>query len=674
MSTLLSVPDLAALAGISRQKAGAALAGALAGRAWRGHYPDVREATGRGGRSGTVYRVALESLPEELQARYQPPEPDSAPRLDTNNRLAFQLDLLGEVDRLIAAGQKTTAAVREVCDDPRFRYPYGDKRGQQVGERTVFGWLRRRAEAKSKALMRRKRSDAGVPNVIISRKLDRLAAEAGIPAERIEAFRKRIERKIKGWWQKGGTTRTIAHFARPKLMQWIRAEATGLSPDALYEACLLPEAFVRQFIVHKNAHTYRKDVGRAAAKLEPRIRRDRSHLEPGDWVAADVNWPDIDFEREDGTVVAVRMIAWMCLATNRLFVTLHVPEKGRGIRQEHVIESFVALCADKSFGVPTRIYGDRGGEYNWLELAEPLCKGKHQVEFADLSDLDADMKGRAGLHRALPYRPASKVIETVFSATGRGMFPLLDGYIGGDRFRKKTENQGKAPVPYRKGFPQIESDIRDLIEFYHTLPQAKKSHLAGKSPRERFGEFLMSGWRSITLERRELELVFCDKEPRNIKAGGEFTLDGTWYRNDLLMPYAGFRLTVGRPKFGDRQRLFVFDDDNNPLCDAYPSPKYRFGDGRGNGEHQRRSTALRRQICALEAEADQGDPVEDMRDAVQAAPPIPEAESKGTAGVSPELRRQAKFFAALPAPEPPDEGFDEKDAILEQLERRTSAA
>ena len=76
----------------------------------------------------------------------------------------------------------------------------------------------------------------------------------------------------------------------------------------------------------------------------------------------------------------------------------------------------------------------------------------------------------------------------------------------------------------------------------------------------------------------------------------------------------------------------------------------------------------------MEAEADQGDPVEDMRDAVQAAPPIPEAESKGAAGVSPELRRQAKFFDALPAPEPPDEGFDEKDAILEQLERRTSAA
>ena len=568
----LCARQFAMLAGISLRKASAALARALAGHPWRGHYLDVRETKGRGGRSGTVYRVALESLPDELQARYQPPESDSAPRLDTHNRLAFQLDVLGEVDRLTAASQKKTAAVREVCTDPRFRYPYGDKRGQQVGERTVFGWLRRRAGAKSKALMRRKRSDAGEPKITVSRQFDRLAAEAGIPAERIDAIRMRIERKIKGWWQKGGTTRTIAHLARPKLMQWTRAEATGLSPDALYEACLLPEAFIRQFIVHKNVHTYRKDAGRAAAELEPRIRRHRGHLEPGEWVAADVHPADILFEREDGTTATFRMIVWMDLATNRIFVTLHIPSKGRGIRQEHVIESFVALCADKSFGVPTRIYGDRGGEYNWLELAEPLCKGKHQVEFADLSDLDADMKGRAGLHRALPYRPASKVIETVFSALERGVFPMLDGHIGGNRLLSKAENQGKAPVPYRKGFPQLQNDIRDAVEFYHTLPQAKKSHLAGKSPRECFGEFLMDGWRSITLDRRDLELVFCDKAGRNIEVGGEFTLDGDWYRSDLLMPYAGFRLTVGRPKFGDQQRLFVFDDDGQPLCDAYPSP------------------------------------------------------------------------------------------------------
>ena len=679
-STLLSAPQLATLASISRIKASVAISRALAGHPWRGHHLDVRETKGRGGRSGTVYRVTLESLPEELQARYALPEPDSASRLDTNHRLAFRLDVLGEVDRLAAAGRKTTAAVREVCADPRFRYPCGAKRGQHLGERTVFDWLRRRKAAKAKALMRRKRSDAGAPVVVISRELDRVAAEAGIALERMTAIRKRLERRIKGWWQDGGTARTIAELARPKLVRWIRAVEPGLSPAALHEVCLLPEAFIRGFRAHRHVHTWRQDAGRAAAELVPRIRRDRSHLSPGEWLAADVHPVDILFERPDGSTCTARMIAWMDLGTNRLFVTLHIPSKGRAVRQEHVIESFVALCADPAWGVPTRIYGDRGGEYNWLELAEPLSRLKHGVEYAELSDLDVDLKGRAGLHRSLPYRPQSKVIEGAFAALEGAVLKMLPGHIGGDRMRKKTQNQGKAPVPYRGGFDHLQEDIRAAVEFYHTLRQAKGSHLTGASPRERFGEFLMHGWRSITLERRELELVFCDKVTRNVQAGGEFSINGTVYRHDLLMPYTGFRVTVGRPKFGDRRRLFVFDDDGQPLCDASPAPTYRFGDGRGAGEQARRSKVLRGQIRAMEAEADRGDPVEDMRDAVHAAPPIPEAESKGTAGVSPELRRQARFFAALPPPEPAEEDddrdpvFDEKMAILEELGRNARVA
>ena len=672
---LLSAPELADLAGIHRRNAVIALTRALEGRPWRGAHLDVRETKGRGGRSGIVYRVALESLPIELQERYQPPETDSTPRRNTHNQIAFKLDVLGEVDRLVAAGEGVTAAVREVCADPRFRYPYGEKRGQHVGERTVFTWLNGRKTKKSRGLMRRRPKNAGVPQVIISRQLDRVAAEAGIAPEQLTAIRERIVRRIKGWWQEGGTARTIAHLARPKLMQWTRKEAAGIPLDVLYEACLVPEAFIRRYQAHKNVHTYRKDAGRAAAELEPRIRRDRSHLRPGDWLAADVHPGDILFEREDGTTVTIRMIVWMDLATNRIFVTLHIPKKGRAVRQEHVIESFIALCADPAWGVPTRIYADRGGEYNWLELAAPLSEGKHKVEFADLRDVDADMKGRAGLHRALPYRPASKVIETAFSSLEGAVLKMLPGHIGGERMRKKTENQGKVPVPYKHGLEQLKRDIHTAVEYYHLLPHSKSSHLAGISPRERFGEFLTEGeFRPITLDRRELELVFCDKVTRSVEVGGEFTLDGTWYRSDLLMPHAGFRLTIGRPKFGDRQRLFVFDDDGEPLCDAYPSPTFRFGDPRGAGEQSRRSKVLRGQMRALEAEADRGDPVEDMRDAVRAAPPIPEPGSAGTACVDPELLRQAKFFAALPAPEPPDEGFDEKDAILEELERRSSAA
>lgn len=42
--------------------------------------------------------------------------------------------------------------------------------------------------------------------------------------------------------------------------------------------------------------------------------------------------------------------------------------KGKGVRQEHVIESFARMARDPRWGVPDELYLDNGGEYNWSKV------------------------------------------------------------------------------------------------------------------------------------------------------------------------------------------------------------------------------------------------------------------------------------------------------------------
>ena len=185
------------------------------------------------------------------------------------------------------------------------------------------------------------------------------------------------------------------------------------------------------------------------------------------------------------------------------------------------------------------------------------------------------------------------------------------------------------------------------MQYYHARPQ-QGGHIAEKSPSQAFCELVEAGWQSYTLDPANLAMQLCDKEPRVVGPGGCISWKNRTYRSDKLLPYAGTRVTIGAPFVGDDRGLFVFMDEDTPVCVAEPETVYPFDDGRGAGERQRQGAELRRQLRVLEAEAERRDPLEVMRDAAAVAGPVPHAESAGTITISPEHDAVAREYADLP--------------------------
>jgi hypothetical protein len=423
----------------------------------------VVETAGRGGRSGQVYKVRADSLPAELQQRLKGlqgpcegaseghfPAPaatvtasDFAPR--PNPRLRDQLALL----RPVLATEPATAARAAATTEAAAR--------GRISESTVRRWLERHQRLGIAGLSRRRRADAGAAKGITWRSLDRKLRAAGRTDQEIAELAERIRRHVRGLLADTSASRAmIAHISIGFVAEQLRAAGATVAQDETIAVCRPSAEFVRAERRFRLLEVYRHDAGRFAAKIEPRIRRDRSHLRPLEEVAGDVAHLDVQLRRADGSIATPKAVAFQELSTNRLFVRLYLLEKGEGIRREMVLETFCAMCTDPSWGVPTRLLIDNGSEFGKLDLASDLFQLKCTLEETAFSD--------PGVQRARPYNPQSKVIETSFSILNARLLPLLPGFIGGNRMTKKTQMQGRDPAPYQGTFEQLEGHIGELLD------------------------------------------------------------------------------------------------------------------------------------------------------------------------------------------------------------------
>ena len=678
-SAWLPAAEFAALAGIGARSASRILRACHDGRPWRGHQLEVRRTRARrgGGTSGLVYEVRADSLPEgmradageNLPARLAPPSgpaPAPAPRHPGDQMAEFKLSVIRAVYDLMALGEGKSLAIRAVCREEI--YPCGARRGKPVASQTVYDWIAAYERDGMAGALRKRRDDTGRPRVTISREWDALVPDSGAR----EAVKTRLIRRIKGEWHSGTpSVATIQFNVQPDLMRLTQEAVPGIPLETLRSACLVPPPLIRQFRHHRNVALYRNDAGRFAADIEPRARRDRSHLKPMEWVAADVHHFDILIRRDDGSLCTPKGVAWMDLATNRVFVSAFLMPKGRMISRREVAESFSAMCADPDWGVPANIYADRGAEYNWLDLTQDLMTLKHGVAVWDQGALE---DAPAGLHRSLPNNPQSKVIETMFSIMEGSVLPQLPGHIGGDRMRKKTQNQGREPQPFAGNFAAFRQAIDVAVRYYHAKPQ-QAGHIAGRSPFQAFQEFIDGGWQSITLDPANLAMQLCDKAPRVVGPGGCICWKNRTFQSDRLLSHAGETVTIGAPFVGDGRGVFVFIGET-PLCVAVPVTASRFDDGRGAGERQRQSGELRGQLRVMESEGERRDPLAVMQDAAGAAGQVPRAESAATITVSPEHDAVAREYTQLPEREGGAEGGAEAErrAAYERKFEREAAA
>lgn len=340
--------------------------------------------------------------------------------------------------------------------------------------------------------------------------------------------------------------------------------------------------------------------------------------------------------------------------------------------------TFVAMCADPNWGVPTRLYLDRGGEYNWGEFVEDLCRLKQKIIITDeLDDLD-ETNFAAGVNRSLPYNPQSKVIETLFSSLEKSSFSQIEGHMGGDRLKKKVENQGKAPVPYSGDFSAFAGSLQTALGYYHVKSQ--QGHLNGQSPNQYFNTFVLSGeWKSVLLDPAELAVAFCKKEFRNVNAGGRFWWKNVEYRHDSLIPMADLRkVQVGEPLYGDKNRLFLFDEEDNPIGIAEPVTVYGFGDVAGAGEQQRQAALARQEIRNMEAATDKLNLEDVMRDVFSVMGTTEQAEIHNVVSIGNNHRQIAKTVRENPpvatSQNENREHRRQQSAVFEELAQKARAA
>ena len=293
---------------------------------------------------------------------------------------------------------------------------------------------------------------------------------------------------MRGLVKAGESATWIRMLAGNKLAELTAAKGFDPGSAELRAICEIPGNFVQAEAVYRKVHRFNTDR-KAYEDAKPRIRRTRAGLLPMDVIAGDIHPDDIQVAREDGSLATPRMIAWLDLATNRVWADVVLLEKGEGIRNAHVIASFVAMV--QAWGAPRALYINNGNAYNFAEFVDDALKliDGDRRRFIDRVSPWAERD--SSIIRAQPYNAAAKPIEGIFSVLERHYFSTIPGWIGGERM-KKTANVGRAPEPFPGTFEELRTVIASQLAAYGVTPQ--RGSLKGRSPRAVYAAAVADGW------------------------------------------------------------------------------------------------------------------------------------------------------------------------------------
>ena len=492
-----------------------------------------------------------------------------------------------------------------------------------------------------------KRSDCGESRVHISREWD-----AGVPfGDDIKTgIAGNLGRDVRSLWAANTSYgwNWVARYAGDTLQEM--TVAAGFDPGLrmLKSLCAVPRGFIERHRDHRALAIYDKDRKHHFDHSMPRIMRTRAGRNPMEIVVGDVHPLDIYLRRPDGSVYAPRIIAWHDWATNRVFSYPVFLPKGRGVRQEHVIESYIAMVTHPEWGVPEVLYIDNGGEYNATTFIDDAQKLNTEVRILgdDQAMTDALKARRTTIVKARPYNASAKAIEGLFGVLEGGVFSMLPGWIGGNRMRKKTANVGKEPEPYPFDEERFRQSLATMLEAYETHPQS--GTLGGRSPRQAFTEAVANGWRRMDADPLALLAAFAFEKKRVVHQGG-FSYGGKHYTARKIQRLsAGTRLLIRVPIVGDRSALPVLGLDGKFLCIAELNPQFDALDKAGaqeaaarNREHNAALAEMRKNVDPVDLEAR-------ARKLIAKEAPAPTPESAGLIQWDETLERIGREAALTP--------------------------
>ncbi len=542
-------------------------------------------------------------------------DPDIAGKIRERD---WKLDLLAPAFGLPKRSKARGEILRSLADQT-----HRDINGQpvQLSERTLRRWLDDVDSDDLSALARKPRNDRKKRRCLISRAWDACCPLSDTVKAQLAG---ELDTYVRSLWASGAPGASqIEAFASSKLAELCRAAGWH---EAAMQNCRTGRTFIERHREVEIVAIKERDAKRFFDHYTPRIKRNRNEIKPMDVVIGDVHPLDV-IKDHNGREVHARLIAWLDLATYDIHITPVILDKGRGIRQEDIARSFVAMVKD--WGLPRSLYLDNGSEYKWEEMMDGFraltglvdsfeAFVRSTQDIGELIDTDeaAPLPETRAIIRARPYNAPAKQIEAVFGNLERNFFSMMPGWIGGDRMKKRTHKVGAAPRAYQGDTAEFERDLNTCLELYRNKPQAD-----GSSPYDKRRAFYAQGWQPIRAAREVFLFAFSEVQRIKVHAGG-INVAGTWGHADVLIPLVGKTIDVRVAKW-DRDQTLYLDADEKLHCIPM-GQTFKHGDIEGAKEQARRAGVLSDHIKALKAGTVRKDLLEESARHVAALPPPPE--------------------------------------------------
>ncbi|MEM7067404.1 MAG: Mu transposase C-terminal domain-containing protein [Pseudomonadota bacterium] len=571
--THLSIPELADLAGVSRQAIHKTVvkSHSNSGYEWNGIKLKLELHLGQGGNSGKQYLVAIESLPEHLQERLRrsqmPLEAVPNPGQKKPEKITQELWWSHHLQRLLSetmSGSERKEAIMALTERTDLTDWHG--RPIKLSRSQIYSHLKALREGGFGSQARRQRSDKGQRRCYVSRQYD-----ASVPFDdgTLAEISHNLKQQVRGYLKRGTVFNQVRILTKEYLIK--ETITRGFNPSSglsLDEICNIPHAFIREEKRYKNVYRFRKDK-KAHYDASPSIMRNGSKLLPMEVVIADIHHGNWLIRRENGTTATAKLIAFMDWATRRVWCELIYFEKNGGVRNVDDYEGLARMWSHPAWGICQTLYVDNGGEYNFVELlndAMQLAFPAYQIG-----------KGQKHSHliKALPYNSKAKPIEAWF-----GQFNTFlrhaQGYIGDDRMKPKTDKIGKLPAP-TPTYEFAEAHFFKLLKAYEFFPQPG---FGDKSPAEIFGEFVKDGWAATLVDPADLAASISVRKRRKVR-GDTVSVKGQIFHHNKLAAYDGETVIACVPKYHAFSEVRIEDAKGNFICNAASEIGYSPTDERG---------------------------------------------------------------------------------------------
>lgn len=716
--------DMAKLASITEQAARLALLKCSeSGSTWRGCALEVRTRNGGPASAQNPYQVHVDSLPPPLAAKHYERMTKRAPvsAVEFGGTIAMPTKIDPRAGKkisirdwrlnILAPALEFREGTHERADEllkiSQKTHIGFDGKPKKISRRTLQSWITRVKKAETVDGLIPKTREDKPSRTIICRTWDRACP---LPAAVKISISEQLVRYVRGLWAAGRGWHEIEQLASSELLQASK-EAGWLA--AAYDRCRVGRHFVEKHSEAKILAIKMKDAKRFHDEFVPRVRRNRHGLRPMDVVYGDVHPVDVEITRADGSRATFRLIGWLDEATNDLFYTLVLLEKGKGITQAHVAASFAAMVA--AWGLPRTLILDNGSEYKFEGMVQALNEFRGLMRSAELMKVfirDEDKvfpllddgepldKRKNAVIRARPYRPASKPIEGIFGLLEKLLLSAFPGWIGGDRMNKRTHQMGKAPRPFPGTAADFEAKFDEAMRYWRT--RGRGAVWGGRSIDQVRDDFNRDGGRRPYAVAPEA-LVFAMSETFKRKVtttGIEVGGNDQWYRSPETIKLVGQRVTVRYAKWAP-DYIFVSADEGASWVCAPLEPVFGKTDPAGAVHQAQMSKILDDHIRGLKATTEKVEALAEMKrhtDEVGLNVPVltgPEIELSGDAlaaveaarlpmpqnegihlGYGEVLDKTGNVFSLIPdhfsANHPPQDDFDDEpdfELLVQQIRK-----